>query len=100
MLQKEITFFGRKRVLACDGNCAKAWGLQNRPRVGDREIFLADPELKKAPADPGTYEGDCAKPRKKEDLLNKWCARECERSGMFDPGEEIKLRDFTKRIEI
>ena len=49
------------------------------------------------PVDPGTYEGEHGKPRTKEARLNKWCARECERSVIVDPGIPIELHDFSQR---
>lgn len=44
--------------------------------------LLADAELGEAPADPGTYECDQAKPKNVESAkdMNRWCYRECERS--------------------
>ncbi len=89
MLVKAIQFFGQQVVLACDGRCEKAWGINSRPKVilsedPDDYAFLADDELGTAPVDPGTYEGCHPKPRDHADLhrQNKWCARECERSAM------------------
>jgi hypothetical protein len=101
--QKEIVYFGHKLILACDGKCEKAWGINSRPKEKldannpDDYCFLADNELGDAPEDPGTYEGDHAKPIAGEPKLNKWCCRECERSEMVKPGEEIVLKDFSKR---
>jgi hypothetical protein len=100
---KTIQFFGQPRVLACDGCCKKAWGINNRPKIDldpndeDDYAWLADSELGRAPADPGTYEGGDAKPASAKDM-NKWCARECERSKMFKPGETVVVRDFSQRI--
>jgi len=36
---KEIIYFGQKAKVICDGNCEKAWGINNRPKVqiGDNE---------------------------------------------------------------
>lgn len=73
---KEIVFFGKKVTLQCDGNCNKAWGKHTRPNKSDAEIG-------DAPIDPKTYEGWDAKPLKGEDM-NKWCARECERSKIIE----------------
>lgn len=105
MLSKQIVYFGNDAVLACDGNCAKAWGVNNRPKENfdpkepDDYAFLADDELGKAPANPGTYEGGYAKPRlESERLHSKWCARECERSVMVDVGKPIELTDYSKRV--
>jgi len=49
-----------------------------------------------APIDPGTYEGGWKKPEDKQ--MNKWCARECERSSMFYDDKAIILPNFSKRI--
>lgn len=118
MIQKRILFSGREFVLACDGKCHKAWGINSRPRLyyqepgvqprplrdgeeprdDDDHVYVRDSELGDAPADPGTYECDHAKPcatvLTDPALMNKWCARECERSERFDPGEPIVLRDL------
>jgi len=107
MLKKEITFFGQKAVVACDENCEKAWGTNQRPTIQldeeneDDWVWLNDNELGTAPTDPGTYEGGHAKPTTKEERMNKWCVRECERCFMSAPGEydkPIVLDDFSKRI--
>jgi hypothetical protein len=71
MLCTRVLFFGQRVVIVCDGECDKAWGNNWHGPKGD-----------KAPVDPGTYEGECSKPTDK--CHNKWCARECERSGIFD----------------
>lgn len=102
MHTKNIVFFGQSVVLACDGNCGKAWGIQCRPRLQldpadvDDRAYLSDTELGDAPADPGTYEGDHAKPDGPHDM-NKWCARQCERAVLRDPGEAIVLPDWSQR---
>ena len=106
-LSKAITAFGTRRVLYCDGKCSKAWGINKRPRHSfddsnpDDYEFLADQELGEAPANPGTYEGDEAKPTHFLSKLNKWCFRECERS-CNDPWEagvevEQEVLDFSVR---
>lgn len=82
--KKNIIFCGRRVVLSCDGQCNKAWGRNSRPRNGDDEI--PDAELGEAPADPGTYEGGDAKPNSPAGM-NKWRARECERSHIQPIGE-------------
>lgn len=84
-----ITYFDAPAAVACDARCEKAWGNNNRPQIqfsDDEEdtAFLADDEVGIAPENPGTYEGECAKPRTPEERLNKWCVRECERSEMTD----------------
>lgn len=106
ILSKKVTAFGRPFVMACDGLCHKAWGINHRPvhhfvppeeDIDDYE-FLADSELGIAPADPGTYEGGYGKPQAEEERLNKWCFRECERSSRVLVGEKIELRDFSQRV--
>lgn len=94
MLTKDIIFFGQPCTLACDGICDKAWGINGRPRDSS-ELMLADDELGTAPDDPGTYEGGQGKDPQS---LNKWCARECERSTVVDQGGPIELSDFSERI--
>jgi hypothetical protein len=87
--------------LVCDGNCAKAWGFCARPRkIFDEEneddfVFLGDHDLGQAPEDPGTGEGGHYKPKMVYQRLNKWCARQCERSVMLGRREEIILPDMT-----
>jgi hypothetical protein len=116
MLAKTVLFAGSPCVLACDAKCHKAWGSE-RPRVyvggdpneegiSEREMFrreddwaqLADHELGEAPVDNGWYEGDHAKPTSPDERLNKWCARQCERSVLVDVGKPIELPDFNHRF--
>jgi hypothetical protein len=104
VLRKEIVYCSQAAILICDGLCSKAWGINNRPRVQlsddeDDYAFLADGELGEAPRDPGTYEGDQAKPAgaKGPDDMNKWCARECERCLLLRPGDPEVLEDFSVR---
>ncbi len=102
MQTKTIQWMGRTMVLACDGNCAKAWGISQRPMTRmsedpDDVAYLADGELGNAPANPGTYEGGCAKPAN-PDGMNKWCARECERSDMAATVEKLSLPDHSARV--
>lgn len=72
MLKKEIIYFGQKAIIACDGNCEKAWGSNSRPIIqldknnSDDFAYLSDEELGIAPEDPGTYEGNCGKPLTEE----------------------------------
>lgn len=92
MIKKEINYGGPVTAV-CDGKCNKAWGSNSRPKIylhpegeeGDPDdyCYLADDELEEAPEDPGTYEGGCGKPVDDDELMNKWCVRECERSGTF-----------------
>lgn len=124
MITKDITYFGKPCTLACDGNCAKAWGINHRPEIYlddpeqkpygegftehrypqedvdwdmDDTCYLADNELGTAPIDTGIYEGGHAKPQTEAERLNKWCARECERSVIVDRGEQIVLPDYSVR---
>lgn len=103
MHTKTITFMGQPAVLACDGNCAKAWGIQCRPSEqldpndDDDIAYLADGELGDAPADPGTYEGGHGKPAGPHDM-NKWCARQCERSDMAPTVGTVRLHDYSRRL--
>jgi len=104
-MQKVITYFGRKMILFCDGKCEKAWGASSRPKIQLSETdendycYLADDELGIAPEDPGTYEGlDMeGKPTCDGGEMNRWCARECERSSINDLLGEIEIKDFSKR---
>lgn len=85
MISKNIQYFGKQCVLSCDAQCHKAWGCNSRPSEQlseniDDYVYLADHELGFAPKDPGTTEGDYGKPQNPDERLNKWCARECERS--------------------
>jgi len=103
VLRKDIVYCGRLMTLACDGRCHKAWGNNNRPQVScgedvDDFEFLSDNETELAPADPGTSEGADSKPREESEQLNKWCARECERSVLVPLGAPISLPNFKERI--
>lgn len=99
---KQILWFDRQVTLACDGKCGKAWGLNNRPKVEfdpdepDDVAWLVDSELGDAPTQPGTWEGGHGKPSGPHEM-NKWCARECERSGIFEAGEPVALTDYSAR---
>lgn len=93
---KRIIYCGQKLLLCCDGNCNKAWGMNSRPQVAGREDedepwYLSDDELGIAPLHPGTWEGGHGKPNPADPEMNKWCARECERSTMTALGDPIKL---------
>jgi hypothetical protein len=104
-LVKQILFCGKTAIVCCDAKCNKAWGINNRPKVQlskdeDDYAFLADGELGEAPVDPGTYEGDHAKPQTDAERMNKWCVRECERcrmSEMDHPTETLETYDFSQR---
>lgn len=120
MIKKHITYFGRSAVMACDGQCDKAWGINKRPKLyymepgipprelKDKErpvddgdyLYLADGVLGKAPANPDTYEGGEGKPyqgrlnQANAHLMNKWCARECERSVIVGNDKKIIVPDL------
>lgn len=100
LLAKSIVFLGQPRVLVCDGRCDKAWGIDGRPKQHyskdvDDYVFLGDALLGTAPG-PGatvtTEEGGDFKPSDVsldvEDAprMNRWCARQCERSRMLVVG--------------
>lgn len=110
MLETEITWFGRQCLAVCDHKCEKAWGHNGRRNARDGAgpacieyddmddcVDLADSEVGLAPEDPGTYEGGHGKPMH-PDRHNKWCVRECERSSIIEPGEEITYWDYSKRV--
>jgi hypothetical protein len=117
VLIKDILWFGRICKLVCDGRCDKAWGIASRPSVyfdetgeivaeteasnPDDYAFLADSELGIAPDNPGTYEGGHGKPSATpladSQPMNKWCARECERSNIIEAGEPVVRPDFSHR---
>ena len=110
MLTKQITFFGEQQVIACDGRCDKAWGINGRPHRKlsedpDDTVDLPDSALGTAPG-PGytnTFSEGCdCKPSAvaircdgtQGYRMNRWCCRECERSVIVKPGEPIELRDM------
>lgn len=119
-LSKTILFGGRSAVLVCDGRCDKAWGINNRPslyfqesltvpralnagerpRDHDDMVHIGDDALGTAPANPGTYEGGHGKPSAlpltDPSRMNKWCARECERSAILEPGEEVTVPNMNR----
>jgi len=104
MIHREIVSFGRPVILACDANCAKAWGHNGgRPRESfgddpDDFAYHADHEVGEAPVDPGTYEGGDAKPTAPAHRLNRWCSRECERSTHARTLDGVRLPDFGRRL--
>jgi hypothetical protein len=73
-----------------------ALGIEYDEELYDEDdyCFLTDDELPDAPINPGTSEGGHFKPQHPDDRLNKWCARECERSEIIDPGKPIIIRTF------
>lgn len=103
IIAKRIPLYGSESIIACDGRCEKAFGLNSRPTKQlsddpDDFCYLADDEVGTAPADPGTYEGGEGKPDAQHKLQSKWCARECERCGTFGPTELIDLPDLSQRF--
>lgn len=123
MIKKDVIYFGGAYILFCDEKCNKAWGINQREKhqLSDDEDdyeWSTDDELGEAPKDPGTYEGDHAKPTVEESesvfdspnadrgKLNKWCCRECERSKMIEKSKvttdtdfESLLTDFSVRMK-
>lgn len=106
MTNTMITYNDQSARVACDRNCKKAWGINNRPRIEfnvnepDDYAFLADDELGEAPANPGTTEGRDGKPNSRDEFPNKWCVRQCERCTMSEPGkylEPLALPSFVNR---
>lgn len=108
MFTKEITAFGRKMQIACDGKCEKAFGINGRPKVQlsddiDDYYWLSDDEVGLAPESGKTViieEGYDRKPSSVTSTasLNKWCFRECERCVSANLGKSIKLNDFSQRV--
>ena len=99
---RDVMCFGTQAIVACDGLCSKAWGINNRPKLSfsddpDDHAFLADCELGEAPKRPGTYEGGWTKPDNPRGM-NKWCSRECERSVVKNRGQPLNLPDFSRRV--
>lgn len=105
-MEKIITYCGQNMKVGCDEKCQKAWGINTRPKIQlsndeDDYAYLSDDELEIAPANPGTYEGECAKPTLKTEIPNKWCIRECERcyrSKINESHLPLQLEDFSKRV--
>lgn len=97
MPRKEIVFFGQRAVIACDGKCNKAWGINGRSKIRlskdvDDYVYVGDDDLGIAPL-PHSSEGDYMRPSNATlgaadgSKMNKWCARECERRVMTSPGQ-------------
>ena len=70
MIKKEIIFFGKECILECDNKCDLAEG-RNKGMI--------------------ISEGGHIKPTKDSEKLNKWCARECERSDITEK-DDLKIR--------
>ena len=92
-------------VVACRPAGARGrGGSPRRPLVVlsdsvDDFAWLSDEELGTAPTYPGSFEGADGKPVDYDDplRLNRWCARECERSVILRAGPLV-LPDFTRRV--
>lgn len=96
-------------TVTCDGRCDKAWGLNGRPMkyFGDPEkdpddyVFLPDDKLGKAPF-PYTAEGGHMRPSNVPltdgEKMNKWCARECERSRVQPRGTLLTIPNMKDPI--
>ena len=105
MFKKQVQAYGEQRIIGCDGKCNKAWGVMCRPSVDldgkdeDNNYMLGDDDLDDAPQDPGTYEGGHGKPYNavSGDDMNKWCFRQCERCVVCKVGEELELKDWSKK---
>jgi hypothetical protein len=97
LLARPILFCDDWAIITCDGRCDKAWGMQNRPKRmlsadPDDYVYLADddPMIGQTPnsSELGS-EGDEEKPSdsalqaKYSYLMNRWCARACERATML-----------------
>jgi hypothetical protein len=66
----------------------------------DDFAYLADGELGEAPENPCTSEGFDFKPDADDpspEKINRWCVRQCERHRLIEPGEPIRLKDFSRR---
>jgi hypothetical protein len=99
VIAKAMKFFGQDVVLVCDECCDMAFGISDRPKIGETPDgafdMVPDSEIeKKAPKDPGSTEGADSKPRNKAERLNKWCARACERSVIIKPHETFKYGSY------
>jgi hypothetical protein len=103
VLARDVKSCGKPITIYCDANCKKAWGISQRPKIKlsddeDDVVYMSDEELKNAPRLPDSSAGLQMKPQNKDEWLNKWCYRECERCGAFRKGEEFKgLKDWSVR---
>ena len=104
LIISRVKVYRQLRILACDGNCGKAWGIHRRPKIQfddndpDSFAWLADSEIGIAPVDPRTEADGDRKPLNR--IHNKWCYLECERSDCrpVQNFRAIQLPDFTDRI--
>lgn len=102
MISKHIIWFERPAVLACDGRCDKAFGINGRPRTqltsdpddyiyrSDDEIGLAPPPGETATLSEGSDMKPSAMPLQDGERMNKWCARECERSTLAELPDMVR----------
>lgn len=105
-MEKVIVYFGQKTKIGCDEKCNKAWGLNVRPRIQlsdnpDDYCYLSDTELNDASIDPGIYEGYDGKPTCRDEMLNNWCVRQCERCVKTKVGKSddpLEYPNFNKRL--
>lgn len=104
--RKQIIAFGQPLVIACDGKCASAFGVNGRPHEQlsddpDDIVWYSDKEAGVAPESGKTVilaEGGECKPSNENEVLNKWCFRECERCEKVDPGKELIWTDWSQRV--
>jgi hypothetical protein len=68
MIKKNIIWFGKPYILQCDDKCELSKGI-NKGKI--------------------LSEGGHLKPYKDSMKLNKWCARECERSELIERTDEV-----------
>jgi uncharacterized protein len=109
MITKDILFCESNSTVACDGNCAKAWGINGRPREyfqdsyadPDDYVFISDDVLGKAPEPGRTVTPSVRADEKPHALMlvdgarmNRWCAQECERSVVVQRGHLPVLPDM------
>lgn len=100
----KVYAFKQEIVLACDGKCEKAWGINERPVLNldpndENDIaWLSDLELGPAPTNPCTCEGGVFKPL--QPIHNKWCFSECERSVscLLKDFPNLQLPNFSQRV--
>lgn len=94
--------FGNVSILACDGKCKNARGLQRRPKMlldatnpadfallSDAELAVFEALGRETPRDVDQPKRPCE--------MNEWCLWKCERSSTFLAGQELVLKDFRKR---
>lgn len=107
MIVRAVKVKNRTLFVACDANCNKAFGRDDRPRGDhpDDSMYIPDDLAPDAPIDPGSRAGADAKPRCLSERLNAWCRDICERSVVLDAQRAIApeasspvvtLPDFTR----